>query len=61
MPIAAITQALDRGIDAALADAGGPGRGLGGWTAACDGGFVARLRLPLAGPASRTSDDLASH
>ena len=26
-----------------------------------DGGFVARLRLPLAGPASRTSDDLASH
>ncbi|RRV52334.1 two-component sensor histidine kinase, partial [Stutzerimonas stutzeri] len=26
-----------------------------------DGGFVARLRLPLAGPASRTSDDPASH
>jgi len=26
-----------------------------------DGGFAARLRLPLAGPASRTSDDLASH
>ncbi|MGH3501661.1 MAG: M20 family metallopeptidase [Nocardioidaceae bacterium] len=28
--------------DAALAAAGGPGLGLGGWTAACDGGFVAR-------------------
>ncbi|HCA63742.1 MAG TPA: two-component sensor histidine kinase, partial [Pseudomonas sp.] len=26
-----------------------------------DGGFVARLRLPLAGPANRTSDDPASH
>lgn len=28
--------------DAALADAGGPGLPLSGWTAACDGGFVAR-------------------
>lgn len=26
-----------------------------------DGGFIARLRLPLAGPASRTSDDPAYH
>ncbi len=28
--------------DRALADAGGPGLPLGGWTAACDGGFMAR-------------------
>ena len=28
-------------VDHALADGGGPGRPLGGWTAACDGGFVA--------------------
>ena len=33
---------LARTVDAALADAGGPGLPLGGWTAACDGGFVAR-------------------
>lgn len=29
-------------VDGALADAGGPGLPLAGWTAACDGGFVAR-------------------
>ena len=29
-------------VDNALAAAGGPGRPLAGWTAACDGGFVAR-------------------
>lgn len=28
--------------DAAVRDAGGPGLPVGGWTAACDGGFVAR-------------------
>lgn len=28
--------------DRALQEAGGPGLGLAGWTAACDGGFVAR-------------------
>jgi acetylornithine deacetylase len=41
--------------DAALADAGGPGLPLGGWTAACDGGFVARdLGIPVVvlGPGS---------
>ena len=29
-------------VGTALADAGGPGHPCGGWTAACDGGFVAR-------------------
>lgn len=29
-------------VDRALADAGGPGLPLGGWTAACDGGYVSR-------------------
>ncbi len=29
-------------VDTALADVGGPGLPLGGWTAACDGGYVAR-------------------
>jgi acetylornithine deacetylase len=41
--------------DAALRDVGGPGRPLGGWTAACDGGFVARdLDVPtlVLGPGS---------
>lgn len=41
--------------DAALTDAGGPGLPLGGWTAACDGGFVARdLGIPVVvlGPGS---------
>lgn len=33
---------LVTGVDGALADAGGPGLPLAGWTAACDGGFVAR-------------------
>jgi acetylornithine deacetylase len=44
--------------DAALADAGGPRLPLGGWTAACDGGFVARdLGVPVVvlGPGSVTS------
>jgi acetylornithine deacetylase len=42
-------------VDAALADAGGPGLPTGGWTAACDGGFVARdLGVPavVLGPGS---------
>jgi acetylornithine deacetylase len=42
-------------VDAALGDAGGPGLGPGGWTAACDGGFVARdLGVPVVvlGPGS---------
>jgi acetylornithine deacetylase/succinyl-diaminopimelate desuccinylase family protein len=41
--------------DTALRDAGGPGLPLGGWTAACDGGFVARdLYVPtlVLGPGS---------
>ena len=41
--------------DAALTDAGGPGLPLGGWTAACDGGFIARdLGVPVVvlGPGS---------
>jgi acetylornithine deacetylase len=42
-------------VDTALADAGGPGLPPGGWTAACDGGFVARdLGVPavVLGPGS---------
>ncbi|WP_446663532.1 M20 family metallopeptidase [Flexivirga sp. B27] len=31
-----------RHVDRALADSGGPGLPLGGWTAACDGGYVSR-------------------
>jgi acetylornithine deacetylase len=49
---------LARAADAALADAGGHGLPLGGWTAACDGGFVARdLGIPVVvlGPGSATS------
>ncbi|TDU87079.1 acetylornithine deacetylase [Kribbella voronezhensis] len=49
---------LVRVADAALADAGGPGLPLGGWTAACDGGFVARdLDVPVVvlGPGSVTT------
>jgi acetylornithine deacetylase/succinyl-diaminopimelate desuccinylase-like protein len=49
---------LARTADAALADAGGPGLPLGGWTAACDGGFVARdLGVPVVvlGPGSATT------
>lgn len=41
--------------DRALAAAGGPGLALGGWTAACDGGFVARdagLPVVVLGPGS---------
>ena len=48
---------LVRITDAALADAGGPGLPLGGWSAACDGGFVARdLGVPVVvlGPGSVT-------
>jgi acetylornithine deacetylase/succinyl-diaminopimelate desuccinylase-like protein len=49
---------LARATDAALADAGGPGLPLGGWTAACDGGYVARdLGVPVVvlGPGSATT------
>ncbi|MGH3638785.1 MAG: M20 family metallopeptidase [Mycobacterium sp.] len=49
---------LARTTDAALADSGGPGLPLGGWTAACDGGFVARdLGVPVVvlGPGSVTA------
>ena len=49
---------LARATDAALAEAGGPGLPLGGWTAACDGGFVARdLGVPVVvlGPGSATT------
>lgn len=41
--------------DGALADSGGPGLPPGGWTAACDGGFVARdhgLPVVVQGPGS---------
>lgn len=42
------------GVDAALRDAGGPGSPLGGWSAACDGGFVAAAGVPVVvlGPGS---------
>jgi acetylornithine deacetylase/succinyl-diaminopimelate desuccinylase-like protein len=46
---------LVRATQAALADAGAPRRPPGGWTAACDGGFVARdLGVPVVvlGPGS---------
>lgn len=49
---------LVRTADAALTDAGGPGQPLGGWTAACDGGFIARdLGVPVIvqGPGSVTA------
>ncbi len=49
---------LARATDAALADAGGPGLPLGGWTAACDGGYVARdfgMPVVVLGPGSATS------
>jgi acetylornithine deacetylase/succinyl-diaminopimelate desuccinylase-like protein len=49
---------LARATDAALADACGPGLQLGGWTAACDGGYVARdLGVPVVvlGPGSATT------
>jgi acetylornithine deacetylase/succinyl-diaminopimelate desuccinylase-like protein len=42
-------------VHTALTDAGGPGLPAGGWTAACDGGFVARdLGVPVVvlGPGS---------
>jgi acetylornithine deacetylase len=44
-------------VDGALADAGGPGLPLGGWTAACDGGFVADawdVPVVVLGPGSVT-------
>jgi len=46
---------LARTVGAAIADAGGPTLPPGGWTAACDGGFVARdLGVPVVvlGPGS---------
>jgi acetylornithine deacetylase len=46
---------LARAVGAAVADAGGPTLPPGGWTAACDGGFVARdLGVPVVvlGPGS---------
>ncbi|HET6296873.1 MAG TPA: M20 family metallopeptidase [Kribbella sp.] len=49
---------LVRIANAALSDAGGPGLPLGGWTAACDGGFIARdLGVPVIvlGPGSVTT------
>ena len=49
---------LVRITDASLADAGGPSLPLGGWTAACDGGFIARdLDVPVVvlGPGSVTT------
>jgi acetylornithine deacetylase len=48
---------LVRFVDSAMADAGGPGPPLGGWTAACDGGFVARdagVPVVVLGPGSVT-------
>lgn len=45
------------GVDGALSDVGGPGHPLGGWSAACDGGFVARdagLPVVVLGPGSVT-------
>jgi acetylornithine deacetylase/succinyl-diaminopimelate desuccinylase family protein len=43
-----------RSVDGALGAAGGPGRPLGGWSAACDGGFVAERGIPVVvlGPGS---------
>lgn len=49
---------LVRVTDAALTAVGGPGLPLGGWTAACDGGFVSRdLGVPVVvlGPGSVTT------
>jgi acetylornithine deacetylase len=49
---------LVRITDTALTAAGGPGLPLGGWTAACDGGYVARdLGVPVVvmGPGSVTT------
>ena len=53
----AVDDVLVKAADTALADAGGPGLPLGAWTAACDGGFVARdLGVPVLvlGPGSVT-------
>jgi acetylornithine deacetylase/succinyl-diaminopimelate desuccinylase family protein len=53
----AVDDLLVKTSDGALADADGPGLPLGGWTAACDGGFVARdLDVPVVvlGPGSVT-------
>ena len=43
-----------RSVDAALSDAGGPGLPMAGWTAACDGGFLAQRGIPVVvlGPGS---------
>ncbi|MFC7618781.1 M20 family metallopeptidase [Microlunatus sp. GCM10028923] len=48
---------LVRTVEGALGDAGGPLWGLGGWTAACDGGFIARdagIPVVVLGPGSVT-------
>ena len=53
----AVDDVLVKAVDTALADVGGPGLPLGAWTAACDGGFVARdLGVPVLvlGPGSVT-------
>lgn len=49
---------LVRVTDAALTAVGGPGLPLGGWTAACDGGFVSRdfgVPVVVLGPGSVTT------
>jgi len=46
------------GVDCAVGAAGGPGSPLGGWTAACDGGVVARdagVPVVVLGPGSVTA------
>lgn len=48
---------LVQAVDGALTDAGGPGLPLAGWTAACDGGFLARdggVPVVVLGPGSVT-------
>ncbi|MBU8809804.1 M20 family metallopeptidase [Mycolicibacterium goodii] len=50
---------LVRIAESALSDAGGPGLPVAGWTAACDGGFIARdLGVPVVvlGPGSVTDE-----
>lgn len=50
-----VDSALVTGVDAALAAVGGPGLPVGGWSAACDGGFVARdagVPVVVMGPGS---------
>lgn len=50
---------LVRTVDTALAAAGGPGLPVGGWSAACDGGFVARdagVPVVVLGPGSVSAE-----